>query len=50
MFSSTIMNLGKVSDGANLPFQVAAAINSVFGTRAGAYAEPIEGHERGVVQ
>jgi len=50
MFSSTSLNLGKVSDRANLPFQVVAAINSIFGTRSSTYTEALEGHERGVVQ
>jgi len=50
MFSSAVLNLGKVSDRANLPPQVVAAVNSIFGTRASADTEQIEGDERGVVQ
>jgi len=50
MFSSTILNLGQASDRADSPFQVIATIDSISGTRTSTYAEPVEGHERGIVQ
>lgn len=41
---------GQALDEADLLSQVAEAIDNISRTRASTYAEPIEGHERGIVQ